>query len=415
MSIERIISGGQTGVDRAALDVALELGVSCGGWCPQGRRAEDGPIADRYPLQETPSGKYAQRTRWNVRDSDGTLIITAGELSGGTALTQQYAERLKRPCHVVDLSASRAVVPVARWVRRHKLRVLNVAGPRESTQPGIHARSGKYLRRLLPRIIGSGAKPGGAAKRTGARKRDEIPVDVLRQLNRGELETANLVEALAVDFRVLLGHVAPHVPCPDELNSSGNHGITRRIESVGAALHASEGLEAVSRYGAHASDTVRGWAAYVIGSAPDLSLTRRLRLMEPLADDPHFGVREWAWLALRPHVAADVAAALKGLKKWTTRRSENLRRYAIEITRPRGVWCSHLVELKEDPEAALVLLEAVRSDSSKYVQDSVGNWLNDASKTRPDWVAAVTDRWLKESGTVETRRIVRRGRRSLGK
>jgi 3-methyladenine DNA glycosylase AlkC len=415
LSIERIISGGQTGVDRAALDVALELDLPCGGWCPQGRRAEDGPIPDRYPLQETPSGKYARRTRWNVRDSDGTLIITAGELTGGTALTQQSAERLNRPCYVVDLSVSGAVVPVARWVREHKLRALNVAGPRESTQPGIYERARKYLRRLLPRIAGSGAKLGASPKRTGARKRDEIPADILRQLNRGELETANLVEALAVDFRLLLGHVAPHVPCPHELNSSGKHGITRRVEAAGAALYAAEGLEAASRYGSHASDTVRGWAAYVIGTAPELTLNRRLRLMQPLADDPHFGVREWAWLALRPHVAADVPAALKSLKKWTTRRSENLRRYAVEITRPRGVWCSHLGELKQDPEPALVLLEAVRSDSSKYVQDSVGNWLNDASKSRPDWVAAVTERWLNESATAETRRIIRRGRRSLEK
>lgn len=153
MTVQRVISGGQTGVDRAALDVALEMGLRCGGWCPRGRRAEDGPIPATYPLQETASPKYAQRTRWNVRDADGTLIITAGELTGGTALTQKLAERLGRSCFVVDLSLSRAVVPVARWIERNSIHVLNVAGPRESSVPGIQQRAGKYLRRLLSRVV----------------------------------------------------------------------------------------------------------------------------------------------------------------------------------------------------------------------------------------------------------------------
>src|SRR5437867_4357828 len=93
----KIVSGGQTGVDRAALDVALELGVKCGGWCPQGRRAEDGRIDERYPLQETPWDGYPQRTEWNVRDSDGTLILTCGEPDRGTALTIELVQRKKKP------------------------------------------------------------------------------------------------------------------------------------------------------------------------------------------------------------------------------------------------------------------------------------------------------------------------------
>jgi 3-methyladenine DNA glycosylase AlkC len=237
----------------------------------------------------------------------------------------------------------------------------------------------------------------------------------LQRLNRGELETATLAEGLAVDFRLLLGRVAPNLECAGELDLGSEVGITRRMASVGAALHAAEGLDSLPRLCRDASDTVRGWAAYVIASAPELSLSRRLRLVQPLADDRHFGVREWAWLALRPHVATDVSTALRSLKKWVTRRSENLRRYAIEISRPRGVWCRHLVELKENPESAVGLLEAVRADGSRYVQDSVANWLNDASKSRPDWVAAVTERWLRESATDQTRRIVKRALRSLRK
>src|SRR3954470_8255926 len=101
--ISRIISGGQTGVDRAALDVALELGLPCGGKCPCGRRAEDGPIAPRYPLEETASAEYPVRTALNVRESDGTLILLAGRPDRGTELTQRIARRRQRPCLCVDL------------------------------------------------------------------------------------------------------------------------------------------------------------------------------------------------------------------------------------------------------------------------------------------------------------------------
>src|SRR4051794_16307480 len=101
--LKKIISGGQTGVDRAALDVALELDLPCGGWCPRGRRSEDGAIPDRYPLSETPSEEYPERTEWNVRDSDGTLILTRGTPDRGTALTQRLANRHRKPLFVVDL------------------------------------------------------------------------------------------------------------------------------------------------------------------------------------------------------------------------------------------------------------------------------------------------------------------------
>lgn len=149
MALEQVNSGGQTGVDRAALDVALELGIPCGGWCPKGRTAEDGRIARRYPLRETPSNTYAVRTRWNVRDSDATLILTVGELAGGTLLTLKAAEASGKPALVVDLARTRAIVPVKRWLKQHSIAVLNIAGPRESTQRGMYLRAKQYLRRLL--------------------------------------------------------------------------------------------------------------------------------------------------------------------------------------------------------------------------------------------------------------------------
>lgn len=147
--IARIVSGGQTGVDRAALDVALELGLPCGGWCPRGRRAEDGPIPDRYPLRETPWHGYPQRTRWNVRDTDGTLVLTAGAADRGTALTLRLAGRLGKPCLALDLGADPRPEVVRAWARAHRVGVLNVAGPRESSAPGIHARATAFLRELL--------------------------------------------------------------------------------------------------------------------------------------------------------------------------------------------------------------------------------------------------------------------------
>ena len=145
----RLVSGGQTGVDRAALDVALDLGLPVGGWCPKGRKAEDGPLPSRYPLEETPSGAYAQRTEWNVRDSDGTLVLTRGEPTGGTALTVRMAAKHGKPCLVVDLAADPVPGQLATWMGEHRVEILNVAGPRASGQPGIAGEAAAWLRRAL--------------------------------------------------------------------------------------------------------------------------------------------------------------------------------------------------------------------------------------------------------------------------
>ena len=148
----RIVSGGQTGVDRAALDVALALTIPCGGWCPKDRRAEDGPLPSRYPLKETPSAEYEQRTEWNVRDSDGTLILTRGEPTGGTAMTVGFAKRHGKPCLIVDLDRRPSSPAICRWITAQGIRTLNVAGPRDSKSPGIHEAAATFLRRLLGRV-----------------------------------------------------------------------------------------------------------------------------------------------------------------------------------------------------------------------------------------------------------------------
>ncbi len=152
--VERIVSGGQTGVDRAALDWAIAEGVPHGGWCPLGRLAEDGRIPESSELQETPSARYRQRTEWNVRDSDATLIVARSlPLTGGTAFTARCAEKLGRPVLVVseddDAGAEEAI---RTFVQRHDVRTLNVAGPRESGAPGL----GGFVHRLLSCARGAG-------------------------------------------------------------------------------------------------------------------------------------------------------------------------------------------------------------------------------------------------------------------
>lgn len=147
--LHRIISGGQTGVDRAALDVAMAHGLACGGWVPRGRRAEDGRVPASYPLRETPGFAYVERTRLNVRDADATLILTRGNPVGGTALTVDVATRLRRPHVVVDLESGLDAMASRAWLTALRVRVLNVAGPRESGAPGIYAQARDFLDALL--------------------------------------------------------------------------------------------------------------------------------------------------------------------------------------------------------------------------------------------------------------------------
>ena len=148
-----IISGGQTGVDRAALDEALDAGADVDGWCPQGRRAADGPIDARYPLQETPSDAYAQRTEWNVRDSDGTLIIAPIPPSGGTEWTATCAAQWQRPVWIASVRTPETVplhVPrLVHWLTTHRIQRLNVAGPRASEADAAYAISAALTRALL--------------------------------------------------------------------------------------------------------------------------------------------------------------------------------------------------------------------------------------------------------------------------
>jgi len=138
--IKKIISGGQTGADRAALDVAIELNFPHGGWCPHSRVAEDGIIGNSYALFETPNSDPVQRTEWNVRDSDGTVIFSISpNLSGGSAKTEIFARQLGRPClHISRVrDGEKAKEMLARFLNENEIQILNVAGPRDSEEPDV--------------------------------------------------------------------------------------------------------------------------------------------------------------------------------------------------------------------------------------------------------------------------------------
>jgi 3-methyladenine DNA glycosylase AlkC len=249
--------------------------------------------------------------------------------------------------------------------------------------------------------------------RTGSRKPIDVPIDVLDQLNSGTIETVNLAECLVVDFAILMAQVVPELANVAKSRIPPTDGITKRMAATGKLLLEHFGAAGVEDLTAHPSDTVRGWAAYLLAAIPDRSLAERLNSIRSLADDHHFGVREWSWLAVRPYVAAQIDAAIPMLIPWVSESSPNLRRFAIEVTRPRGVWCAHIPKLKNSPELGLDLLEPVRADNSRYVRDSASNWLNDAAKSQPEWVKMVCQRWQLESNVPETKKLCTRALRSL--
>jgi Circularly permutated YpsA SLOG family len=150
--ISKIISGGQTGADQAALDVAIELGILHGGWVPKGRRTERGPLPAKYQLKEMSTDSYPKRTEQNVMHSDGTLIISHGELTGGSEYTKQLAEKHDKPWVHVDakkVSVEAAVQLIRAWINGSQIKVLNVAGPRASKDPQIYATTKKILKAVL--------------------------------------------------------------------------------------------------------------------------------------------------------------------------------------------------------------------------------------------------------------------------
>lgn len=253
------------------------------------------------------------------------------------------------------------------------------------------------------------------ATRKGATRAADIPAHVLQALSRGEMQSATLAECLALDQAMLARTVFAGLSAPalKAVDAACELGVLKRTTRIGAVLLDEMGETGIAQSRSHGADMVRGWACFMIGAQSELDLQARLAAIRPLADDAHFGVREWAWMAVRPHLAQQLKASIAHLAPWTAQPSERLRRFASEALRPRGVWCAHIPALKHEPEQALPILSPLRADLSVYVQDSVANWLNDAAKDQPDWVRDLCDQWLQATPADATRRICQRAMRNL--
>lgn len=262
--------------------------------------------------------------------------------------------------------------------------------------------------------------------RKGATKAILVPEDVLNELNKGNIETVNLVEWLEVNHEYLLTNVLDSInrtsyiePTINALNQLKKKTAAQSIACVGQMLlilsKEFNDTKLFPLLSNHGSDSVRCWSTYMIGSDSTLTIDQKLDNIKFLAADTHFGVREIVWMAVRADIIDNLDKSISILSSWVKDEDPNVRRFATESTRPRGVWCKHIETLKLEPWLALPILEPLKSDPSKYVQDSVANWLNDASKTQPDWVRTTCDQWLRESNTTETNKIVKRALRSLQK
>lgn len=227
-----------------------------------------------------------------------------------------------------------------------------------------------------------------------------------------------------MDFAVLLGMLndwsgnAAGLAQEATQQFFSGHGLAKRMELAGRMVGrhgAFDDKGALQQLIAHPSDTVRGFACFAIALHPELGFADKFMAMRVLAADRHFGVREWAWLALRPVVVAAPFEAIAQLQGWVSEPDANLRRFAIEITRPRGVWAKHIAPLRAEPWHGLPLLESCCHDVSRYVQDSVANWLNDAARSRPEWVREVCWGWLQNyPDNSACCYIVKRAQRNLG-
>jgi 3-methyladenine DNA glycosylase AlkC len=250
----------------------------------------------------------------------------------------------------------------------------------------------------------------------------DIPGPVLRALAAGRSESVNLMEWLAADMASLARTVARET-AHEELKGAlvqaapavAAQKITGRLMLLGDAIAAvaEPGSPALRELESHQSDLVRQWACYATIRSPTWRrLEDRLEAVRPFANDTNMSVRETAWMAFRPYLAAELDKGLHLLATTATDRAPNVRRFAVEVSRPRSVWGAHLAPLKTDPTPARPLLEHVRHDPSRYVQLAAGNWLNDAAKTAPMWVNGLVEEWLIDA-CGHTHHIIRRGSRSL--
>lgn len=260
------------------------------------------------------------------------------------------------------------------------------------------------------------------AKRIGPKSLKDISPLILEQLNEGQIESVNLTEWLAVDHEQLIRSVLPiayHDACLTEIRELKSKSAMQMIKIIGQTLFVEtkkqKDKQLFDKLKDHTSDSVRCWAAYIVGSDDTMSLDTKFQEIKPFAADTHFGVREIAWMAVREDITNSLNEAIITLAGWAMDEDPNIRRFASESIRPNGVWCRQIQQLKETPQLALPILEQLKTDNSRYVQDSVANWLNDASKTQPQFVIDTCEQWSKNSPSATTKYIIKKALRTISK
>ncbi|WIG34678.1 DNA alkylation repair protein [Bacillus toyonensis] len=262
--------------------------------------------------------------------------------------------------------------------------------------------------------------------RKGARKVNEIPKEVLQLLQQGKVESVNLTEWLAINHIELLKNVLPSIGLKNSLESIVAELEKQNVETGMKVIRITGTLldeiilkenegnkeDVLLKLSNHISDSVRCWAAFM-NKKSNNTLKDTLTYIRPFAADHHFGVREIAWMSIRGDLSQNIEKSVELLVEWAKSEDENIRRFSVESIRPRGVWSKHIEILKQEPEKALPILNLLKSDPSKYVQDSVGNWLNDASKTKPDWVMDLCEEWEKDTDIKSTSRIIKKAKRTI--
>ncbi|WP_298426827.1 DNA alkylation repair protein [uncultured Kordia sp.] len=264
--------------------------------------------------------------------------------------------------------------------------------------------------------------PEHILNRKGARSLKDIKPEVIEYLNKGLVETKNLMEWLATDQLSLLqlvlkdlGKEAWFVDAEVAVNAQKKPTANSNTKIIGEVLGVlTQNKEVYDYLKKHTSDLVRCWACWAESTHHD-DLTSLLKAMKPYAADTHFGVREVVIFASKERMIEELDTAIKILTTWTKDKDENIRRYAVEALRPVGVWTKKIAAFQEDPAKGLSIIEPLKSDTSKYVRDSVGNWLNDASKSQPIWVQTICNNWSQKSTTKETTYIIKKGLRTINK
>ena len=246
------------------------------------------------------------------------------------------------------------------------------------------------------------------AARRGARQPSLVPADVLVRLAAGA-PSVNHMEEIALDMGRLLATQFPALA--GEASRLREARFLDRMKAGAAVLVEHLGAEAPTVAQLSPSDTVRGWGAFATALVTH-DVGPRVELLLPFAADTHFAVREWAWLALRDLAVAHPLVVMQHLRPVVDRDDPLLRRFAVEALRPRGVWSQHIALFKDEPRHAMALLDRAAPTASKYVQDSVANWVNDVSRDHAEWATATVDRWLEEHGAA-VQRLARRALRSL--